>query len=208
VGAGRRLRNRSGAQQPLRRTPHAPVLGSKRCCVSSSTISVFQVSRIRIRPVVPFGARTSSPTPIGACLSQFGESGAPMSDRSGRNPIFRYTIFIPAARAAWRTRAVGSIAPRIADMSMPARSNMPPTAAKSFCMSTTIRAVRAGATDTGVGLASMVISTDVDVMTSPLARWRPAARRDRTTSDAVALALVGRHTHDRASGATAEAGHP
>jgi hypothetical protein len=38
--------------------------------VSSSTMSVFHVSRIRSRPVVPSGAAICSPIPLGACLSR------------------------------------------------------------------------------------------------------------------------------------------
>lgn len=91
------------------------------CGRSSFSISVFHVPWIKMRPSVPFGALTVSPTRSGWSLIQFGESGSPASERSGRNSIFKYTTFRPALRAAARTRFVGSITCRIAAMSIPAR---------------------------------------------------------------------------------------
>jgi hypothetical protein len=65
-------------------------------------------------------------------------------------------IFSPASRAAASTFAVEAITFRAGEISIPARSIMPPLAAKSFSMSTTMTAVRAGSIAIGSGFASTV----------------------------------------------------
>jgi hypothetical protein len=52
--------------------------------------------------------------------------------------------------------AVGPMAPRIMEISVPARSNMPPWAPKSFCVSTTSTAVLAVSMAIGFGVASIL----------------------------------------------------
>ena len=56
---------------------------------NSDTISVFQVSRIRMRLGVPSGAVTLWPTPMRRCCARLIESGAPICDRSRLYAIFR-----------------------------------------------------------------------------------------------------------------------
>src|SRR5919109_736122 len=65
-------------------------------------------------------------------------------------------IFMPARRAESRTLEIGSTTFWIGAMSTPARSNIPPLLPKSFCMSTTITAVRAVSIVIGSGEASMI----------------------------------------------------
>jgi hypothetical protein len=60
--------------------------------------------------------------------------------------MFTYTTAIPAARAASSTGRVASAAAAMSLMSTPARSNIPPAAAKSFCASITKTAMRRGST--------------------------------------------------------------
>jgi hypothetical protein len=62
---------------------------------------------------------------------------------------------IPACRTAAKARAVGPIAARVIEISIPARSNIPPSAAKSFRMSTASAAVMAGSMVVGPGLAAI-----------------------------------------------------
>src|SRR5437763_11972279 len=65
---------------------------------------------------------------------------------------------------------------------MPARANIPPSAAKSFCMSTTTTAVREGSTASGLGRASISIA-------QTLTRAPPPAKRlPRAGFDAARLA--------------------
>src|SRR3954470_1162316 len=52
--------------------------------------------------------------------------------KSGRKPIFRYTIFIPAPRARVKTLAMGETTCRMFEISIPARSKIPPLDPKSF----------------------------------------------------------------------------
>src|SRR3984893_16355929 len=80
---------------------------------SSRKMSVFQVSRMRTRLFVPSGVVTVSPTRKGRCLSQFGASGAPASERSGRNPIFKYTTLMPACRATASTGKHATLGPEV-----------------------------------------------------------------------------------------------
>src|SRR5215208_272364 len=63
--------------------------------------------------------------------------------------------FMLASRAAAKTRAVGATMFRTGTISRPARANAPPSLTKSFCMSTTITAVRLGSIVNGMGLASI-----------------------------------------------------
>src|SRR5947208_13649928 len=65
-------------------------------------------------------------------------------------------IFMPVARAAASTLAVGAIAFCAPEMSAPARLNMPPLETKSFSISTTITAVFFGLIAIGSGFASTV----------------------------------------------------
>src|SRR5215467_7276986 len=65
-------------------------------------------------------------------------------------------IFMPARRADSRTLEMGSTTFWMGAMSTPARSNIPPLLPKSFCMSTTITAVRAVSIVIGSGEASMI----------------------------------------------------
>src|ERR1700676_1575664 len=65
-------------------------------------------------------------------------------------------IFMPARRADSRTLEMGSTTFWMGAMSTPARSNIPPLLPKSFCMSTTITAVRAVSIVIGSGEASML----------------------------------------------------
>src|SRR6266481_9041152 len=71
-------------------------------------------------------------------------------------------IFSPAWRAATSTFAVGAIAFWAPEISTPARSNMPPLAAKSFSISTTRTALRTGSIEIGSGFASMLIISCFD----------------------------------------------
>src|SRR5712691_908608 len=66
--------------------------------------------------------------------------------------------FIPALREAAITLAVGAMTFWIWEMSIPARSNIPPFVPKSFCMSITSSAVRSGSIVIGPGRASRSIS--------------------------------------------------
>jgi hypothetical protein len=75
-------------------------------------------------------------------------------------------IFMPAARAAASTLAVGAITFCAPEMSMPARSNIPPLLAKSFSISTTTTAVCFGLIATGSGLASTVTTFYLQQVTS------------------------------------------
>src|ERR1700730_10408569 len=63
-------------------------------------------------------------------------------------------IPMPAFRIAARVFAVGSTAARVIEMLISARSNIPPLAPKSFCMSTTSAAVLAVSMVIGSGFAS------------------------------------------------------
>jgi hypothetical protein len=112
---------------------------------SSGTMLVFHVPSIKKSP---------APTPKPRCFSRLGASGPPRFERSRLNSIFRYTTVIPAARAASRTRPVGSIVARAAAIGRPLEANIPPSAPKSFCMSTTITAAPRESIGSGVGLAS------------------------------------------------------
>src|SRR2546421_1905455 len=67
-------------------------------------------------------------------------------------------ILMSALRAAARTFAVGPTAFWIIEISIPARSNIPPLLPKSFSMSTTITAVLAVSIAIGAGFASILIS--------------------------------------------------
>src|SRR6266516_2749476 len=57
----------------------------KSSSISSGTISVFQVSRTKMRISAPFGASKVFPTPAWRWPIRLGESGLPKSERSGRN---------------------------------------------------------------------------------------------------------------------------
>src|SRR5437879_8631709 len=77
-------------------------------------------------------------------------------------------IFIPARRADSRTLEMGSTTFWMGAMSTPARSNIPPLLPKSFCMSTTITAVRAVSIVIGSGEASMIACRPVLNSVMPL----------------------------------------
>src|SRR6266478_2025265 len=78
-------------------------------------------------------------------------------------------IFMPARRADSRTLEMGSTTFWMGAMSTPARSNIPPLLPKSFCMSTTVTAVRAVSMVIGSGEASMIACRPAlnSVMTLP-----------------------------------------
>src|SRR5205085_3203178 len=118
-----------------------------------------------------------------------------------------YTTVIPAWRAAASTRAVGSTTALIPSSGTPARANIPPSAPKSFCMSTTTTAVRAGSSDSGLGLASISIA-------ETLTRAPPPAKRIPRAGDAPHLAerprrceqVVRRERHQLTGSDVAELG--
>src|SRR5262249_24181437 len=73
-------------------------------------------------------------------------------------------------------------------MSIPAPANMPPSAPKSFCISTTITAVHAGSMLIGSGFACTVTAALIDIATfevrlegcrSPLLLLRHAGKKPR-----------------------------
>src|SRR2546423_7441375 len=59
---------------------------------------------------------------------------------------------------------------RIEEMSTPARWNMPPSAPKSFCISTTTTAVRARSMVVGPGFASIVTRVFIDAISASFGR--------------------------------------
>src|SRR6266581_2126510 len=62
---------------------------------------------------------------------------------------------------------------RIPEMSIPPRANIPPSEPKSFCISTTMTALRDGSKETGSGLALTVIRSPKLSIAIPLPSWVP-----------------------------------
>ena len=105
---------------------------------------------------------------------------------------------MPAARAASSTGRVAWAAAAIPLMSMPARSNMPPDAAKSFCASITITATRRGSRSSGAGRASS-LSIAADHRRVRSRRLKSCAETWRTACLKASRPPTDSQSHDKAN---------